>query len=150
MHANSGVIGLNVVVYLSGKLYFSTLSQCLNFAQWRYTNQWSFREVVLLLVENWIPIPRLKDVKYRSLCQFLMVSLKPMIALWSMWYFLIHHVLAGSLNTWIQGGLGGDLLFWKTKKCAHMFIWKSRVHKRRYRWRWHPIFLSALVIRSET
>ena len=29
-------------------------------------------------------------------------------------------------------------------------IWKSGVHKRRYRWRWHPTFLSALVIRPET
>ena len=44
-----------------------------NFAQWRYTNQWSYREVVLLLVENWIPIPRLGDVKYHLLCQFLQV-----------------------------------------------------------------------------
>jgi len=61
--------------------FFSTLPQFLNFAQWRYTNQWSFREVVLLLVENWIPIPRLERVKYRSSCQFLMVSLKPVIAL---------------------------------------------------------------------
>ena len=50
-----------------------------NFAQWRYTNQWSYREVVLLLVENWIPIPRLGDVKYRLLCQFLKVSTKPII-----------------------------------------------------------------------
>ena len=49
----------------------------INFAQWRYTNQWPFREVVLLLVENWIPIPRLKDVKYHLSCQFLMVLLGP-------------------------------------------------------------------------
>ena len=48
----------------------------LNFAQWRYTNQWPYREVVLLLVENWIPIPRLEDVKYHLSCQFLMVLLE--------------------------------------------------------------------------
>ena len=47
-----------------------------NFAQWRYTNQWPFREVVLLLVENWIPIPRLRDVKYHLSCQFLTVLLQ--------------------------------------------------------------------------
>ena len=47
-----------------------------NFAQWRYTNQWPYREVVLLLVENWIPIPRLEDVKYHLSCQFLMVLLE--------------------------------------------------------------------------
>ena len=47
-----------------------------NFAQWRYTNQWPYREVVLLLVENWIPIPRLEDVKYHLSCQFLMVLLQ--------------------------------------------------------------------------
>ena len=28
-----------------------------NFAQWRYTNQWSIREVVLLLVENYSQYP---------------------------------------------------------------------------------------------
>ena len=33
--------------------------------------------MVLLLVENWIPIPRLKDVKYHLSCQFLMVLLGP-------------------------------------------------------------------------
>ena len=47
-----------------------------NFAQWRYTNQWSYREVVLLLVENWIPIPRLEAVKYHLSSQFLMVFLE--------------------------------------------------------------------------
>ena len=31
-----------------------------------------------------------------------------------------------------------------------MFIWESREHKRQYRWRWHPIFPSALMVRSET
>ena len=29
----------------------------INFAQWRYTNQWSIREVVLLLVENYSQYP---------------------------------------------------------------------------------------------
>ncbi len=79
LHTQSGLIGLNVVVCLCGKSLFSTLTQIPNFAQWRYTNQWSFREVVLLLVENWIPIPRLKSVKYHSPRQFLTVSLKPAI-----------------------------------------------------------------------
>ena len=50
-----------------------------NLAQWRYTNQWPYREVVLLLVENWIPIPRLGVVKYLLPSQFLMVSRKPLI-----------------------------------------------------------------------
>ena len=51
----------------------------------------------------------------------------------------------------VQGRLGGDLLFWKeAKKSSHMFIWESREHKRQHRWRWHPICLSALMVRSET
>ena len=142
MHTNSGLIGLNVAVYLLGKWHFSTLFQCLNFAQWRYTNQWSFREVVLLLVENWIPIPRLKDVKYRPSCQFLMVSLKPIVALW---YLLISHS-----SFWQEVGIR-KLLFWiQETNCAHVFIWESREHKRQHRWRWHPIFLSALMIGHET
>ena len=29
------------------------------FAQWRYSNQWSIREVLLLLVENWYQYPGL-------------------------------------------------------------------------------------------
>ena len=33
------------------------LSTIINFAQWRYTNQWSIREVVLLLVENYSQYP---------------------------------------------------------------------------------------------
>ena len=57
-------------------LVFWTWNTFSNFAQWRYTNQWPFREVVLLLVENWIPIPRLRDVKYHLSCQFLMVLLQ--------------------------------------------------------------------------
>ena len=57
-------------------LGFWTWNTFSNFAQWRYTNQWPFREVVLLLVENWIPIPRLRDVKYHLSCQFLMVLLQ--------------------------------------------------------------------------
>ena len=57
-------------------LGFWTWNTFSNFAQWRYTNQWPFREVVLLLVENWIPIPRLRDVKYHLSCQFLMVLLE--------------------------------------------------------------------------
>ena len=67
--------------FYTRKNNFSTILNSLNFAQWRYTNQWSFREVVLLLVENWIPIPRLEDVKYQPSCQFLMVLLKPILIL---------------------------------------------------------------------
>ena len=58
---------------VSRVLAFLTWNSFSNFAQWRYTNQWPFREMVLLLVENWIPIPRLRDVKYHLSCQFLMV-----------------------------------------------------------------------------
>ena len=85
------VLNLNRVISGSDWLYCNSLSKMMfdnylschiyniyevNFAQWRYTNQWSFREVVLLLVENWIPIPRLWDVKYRLICQFLKVFLQ--------------------------------------------------------------------------
>ena len=38
-------------------LDFPARTQLINFAQWRYTNQWSYREVVLLLVENWYQYP---------------------------------------------------------------------------------------------
>ena len=31
-----------------------------NFAQWRYSNQWSYREVLLLLVENYNQYPALE------------------------------------------------------------------------------------------
>ena len=48
------------------RTYLSNLPSSLNF-EWR---------VVLLLVENWIPIPRLWDVKYRLICQFLKVFLQ--------------------------------------------------------------------------
>ena len=34
-----------------------------NFAQWRYSNQWSNREVLLLLVENYTQYPALTGVK---------------------------------------------------------------------------------------
>ena len=61
---------------VSRVLAFLTWNSFSNFAQWRYTNQWPFREMVLLLVENWIPIPRLRDVKYHLSCQFLMVLLQ--------------------------------------------------------------------------
>ena len=61
---------------VSRVLAFLTWDFFSNFAQWRYTNQWPFREMVLLLVENWIPIPRLRDVKYHLSCQFLMVLLQ--------------------------------------------------------------------------
>ena len=40
-------------------------------AQRRYFNQWPYREVKLLLVENFIPIPRTIDVKYRRSLQFM-------------------------------------------------------------------------------
>ena len=85
------VLNLNYVFYGFDGQYLNLLSKIMfdnylayticniyevNFAQWRYTNQWSFREVVLLLVENWIPIPRLWDVKYRLICQFLKVFLQ--------------------------------------------------------------------------
>ena len=61
---------------VSRVLAFLTWNFFSNFAQWRYTNQWPFREMVLLLVENWIPIPRLEDVKYHLSSQFLMVLLE--------------------------------------------------------------------------
>ena len=43
-----------------------------NFAQWRYSNQWSYREMELLLVENWYQYPgylRWNICKYANFCR---------------------------------------------------------------------------------
>ena len=79
----------------------STWPFTINFAQWRYTNQWPFREVVLLLVENWIPIPRLKDVKYHLSCQFLMVLLGPINGDPSTYIVTPQHVCTLSMH-WVH------------------------------------------------
>ena len=45
-----------------------------NFAQWRYSNQWSNREVLLLLVENYNQYPALLTlnvVDWGNFCMFL-------------------------------------------------------------------------------
>ena len=76
LHLSKVVEKTQKICSVSRVLGFLTWYSFSNFAQWRYTNQWPFREVVLLLVENWIPIPRLRDVKYHLSCQFLMVLLQ--------------------------------------------------------------------------
>ena len=43
--------------YLTKYLIYETLTAWDSFAQWRYSNQWSNREVLLLLVENYTQYP---------------------------------------------------------------------------------------------
>ena len=108
---------------VSRVLGFLTWNSDSSFAQWRYTNQWPFREVVLLLVENWIPIPRLKDVKYHLSCQFLMVLLQTNPSCTDKRVTtLVHTYLCKSrvtVWTWISGDSGDYRTFFGPRNKFH-------------------------------
>ena len=66
-------------VFLAKYLFYETDTNLGSFAQWRYSNQWSNREVLLLLVENYTQYPAISTwniVVLGNFCRLIFEQLK--------------------------------------------------------------------------
>ena len=66
-------------VFLAKYFLYETDTNLGSFAQWRYSNQWSNREVLLLLVENYTQYPAISTwniVVLGNICRLIFEQLK--------------------------------------------------------------------------